>query len=74
VHWYYRHFENIGKDNKDIIPTQFVNDIGILYTFEKSKNTISLDVKNIANRQVFDNFAIQLPGRSVNLKINLNIF
>ncbi|WP_281615863.1 TonB-dependent receptor [Flammeovirga sp. SubArs3] len=73
IHEYYRHWENIGSDNKDMIPTQFVNDLGASYRFPKNKLAISLDVKNLFNEQVFDNFAIQQPGRGVYFKINYSI-
>lgn len=73
VYEYYRYWENIGSDNKDMIPTQFVNDIGASYRFPKNKFAISLDVKNLFNEQVFDNFAIQQPGRGIFFKLNYSI-
>lgn len=73
VHEYYRYWESIGSDNKDMIPTQFVNDLGASYRFPKNKLAISLDVKNLFNEQVFDNFAIQQPGRGIYFKVNYSI-
>ncbi|MGB0838139.1 MAG: TonB-dependent receptor [Flavobacteriaceae bacterium] len=72
VHWYYRHFENIGKDNKDILPTQFVNNMGLVYVFPNA-TSLSFDVQNLADKQVYDNFGIQLPGRAFYVKLNINI-
>ena len=74
VHEFYRHWENIGKYAKDIIPTQFVNSVGVSYRFPKKKLSISLDFRNVFNEQVFDNFAIQQPGRGFYCKLNYKIF
>ncbi|AZQ65051.1 TonB-dependent receptor [Flammeovirga pectinis] len=74
VHEFYRNWESIGKYDKDMIPTQFVNNAGVSYSFPKRKMSLSIDVKNIFNEQVFDNFAIQQPGRGVFMKINYSIF
>ncbi|KXX67580.1 TonB-dependent receptor [Flammeovirga sp. SJP92] len=74
VYEYFRYWENIGSDNKDIIPTQFVNDLGASYRFPQNKLALSLDIKNLFNEQVFDNFAIQQPGRGVYFKVSYSIF
>ncbi|NME68863.1 TonB-dependent receptor [Flammeovirga aprica] len=74
VHKYYRYWEHIGSDNKDHIPTQFVNDIGASYRFPQNKLAVSLDIKNVFNEQVFDNFAIQQPGRGFYFKVSYSIF
>ncbi|WP_044202251.1 TonB-dependent receptor [Flammeovirga sp. OC4] len=74
VHEYYRYWYHIGSDNKDVIPTQFVNDIGASYRFPQNKLAISLDIKNIFNEQVFDNFAIQQPGRGFYFKVSYSVF
>jgi outer membrane cobalamin receptor len=73
IHEFFRFWENIGKYDKDIIPTQFVNDIGVNYRFPKNKISMSLDLRNLFNEQVFDNFAIQKPGRGLYFKINYQI-
>ncbi|MBD0402388.1 TonB-dependent receptor [Flammeovirga sp. EKP202] len=73
IHEYYRHWKTFGHTNKDMIPTQFVNDIGATYRFPKNKLVVSMDLKNIFNEQVFDNFAIQQPGRSIFFKVNYTI-
>ena len=70
VHWFYRDWESLGGAGKDIIPTQKVYNLGVLHTFPNKKLSISFDVKNILNRQVFDNYALQRPGRALYFKIN----
>jgi uncharacterized protein YxeA len=74
VHWFYRDWESLGGTGKDIIPTQLVSDIGITHTFPNKKVAISLDARNIFNRQVFDNYALQKPGRAFYIKLNYTIF
>lgn len=70
---FYKHSEIIGEFNKDKIPAQWVNSCGIGYTFPKQKISLSLDVNNVFNEQIFDNYAIQKPGRSTFFKITYTI-
>ena len=74
VHWFYRDWESLGGTGKDIIPTQLVSDAGIAHTLPNKKTTISFDARNIFNRQVFDNYALQKPGRAFYIKLNYSIF
>ncbi|CAM1357918.1 TonB-dependent receptor [Tenacibaculum xiamenense] len=62
-----------GADNKDEIPQQFSHNIGINYSFPNKKISIGLDCNNIFDAQLFDNFAIQKPGRAFFTKINWSI-
>ncbi len=70
---FYRHAETIGKDNKDEIPRQLVNNIGCGYTFPNNKWSLGVDLNNLFNEQVFDNYAVQKPGRSLFAKITYRI-
>nr|WKN39482.1 TonB-dependent receptor [Tunicatimonas sp. TK19036] len=54
-------------------PRQFVHDMGINYIFPNKKFVVSADVKNIFDKQVYDNFAVQKPGRAFYLKLNYTI-
>lgn len=74
VHEFFRDWEGVGKNNKPIIPTQIVHDLGIAYTLPNKKITLSFDAKNIFDRQVFDNWALQKPGRAFYGKITYKIF
>jgi outer membrane receptor protein involved in Fe transport len=60
---------NAGTDFFDI-PEQFVNDLGVSYRFPNRKFIVSFDAKNIFDKQAFDNFAVQKPGRAFYLKLN----
>jgi len=73
---YIHPFETIWKlrpSDTDITPPQFIQDIGISYLFPNRKLTASFDAKNILNREAYDNFAAQKPGRSFYVKLNYTI-
>src|SRR5690606_7602914 len=74
VHEFFRDWEGVGRNNKPIIPTQIVHDLGIAYTLSNQKITFSFDAKNMFDRQVFDNWALQKPGRAFYGKITYKIF
>ena len=54
-------------------PTQFTHDIGASYRFPSGKLVASLDVKNLLNAEIYDNFMVQKPGRGVYVKLNYTI-
>lgn len=75
VHKFYKNWASLGgSESKATIPTQFVHDIGIIYRFPKQQFSLSFDVKNIFNEQVFDNWALQKPGRAFYIKLTYNLF
>lgn len=51
-------------------PRQYIQDFGLSYAFPGSKWVVSGDIKNMFDRQAYDNFAVQKPGRAFYLKIN----
>ncbi len=73
VQQFFRDWEAFGDKNRPDIPTQFVHDVGVAYTFPNKKLTVGFDAKNILNRQVFDNWALQKPGRAFYVKISYRI-
>jgi outer membrane receptor protein involved in Fe transport len=54
----------------DKTTAQFPHDLGLSYTFPSKKIIVSFDAKNITDEQVYDNFAVQKPGRAFYLKLN----
>ncbi len=74
THEFFRDWENLGSANKIIIPTQALHDIGITYTLPNRKWTLAFNAKNIFDTQVFDNYALQKPGRAFFGKITYSIF
>lgn len=73
VHEFYRNWESLGGAGKAIIPSQLVHDLGLLYTFPKKQLSFGLDVKNLTNEQVFDNWALQRPGRMILFKLSYTL-
>lgn len=53
--------------------TQFYHDIGGNYRTPNGRIVVSVDLKNIFNAEVYDNFGVQKPGRGVYLKLNYMI-
>lgn len=68
-----RDWSNVGSNNLAIIPDLLTTDLGLSYAFPKHKVTLSLDAKNIFDRQVYDNYGLQKPGRALYLKLNYRI-
>lgn len=64
-----RNWANVGSSNLSRIPTQYPMDLGVTYRFPKNKIVLSLDVKNIMDKQVYDNYGLQKPGRAFYAKI-----
>lgn len=54
-------------------PRQFIHDLGVNYIFPNKKFVVSADVRNIFDTQVYDNFAVQKPGRAFYLKLNYTL-
>lgn len=74
VHEFFLRWPSLGvADQKDVVPTQLVFDAGLSYTFPSEKLSLALDVSNILNEQVYDNFLLQKPGRAIFAKINFQL-
>lgn len=54
-------------------PRQYINDLGATYTFPDRKLAVSVDLRNVFDKQVYDNFAVQKPGRALYVKLNYTI-
>ncbi|RKR11546.1 outer membrane receptor protein involved in Fe transport [Flavobacterium sp. 90] len=54
-------------------PAQFSQDLGLSYAFPNKQFVVSFDAKNIFDKQIFDNYAVQKPGRAFYLKLNYTI-
>ncbi len=73
---YVHPFETIWqlkRDEFNVTPTQFIQDLGVSYRFPNQKLVFSFDAKNIFNKEAYDNFASQKPGRAFYFKINYSI-
>lgn len=59
----------LGSNNQDIIPAQFSHNLAANYALANGKYNISLECRNLADNDLFDNYKLQKPGRSVFLKL-----
>lgn len=59
-----------GQPDWSLTPSQFTHDIGLSYGFPSKKLIASIDVKNLMNAEIYDNFSIQKPGRGIYFKLN----
>jgi outer membrane cobalamin receptor len=74
VNWFYLYWSNDGRrDTKSIIPTQWVQYAGASYALVNNKAALSMEVRNLGGEALYDNFNVQLPGRSWNLKLSVFI-
>ncbi|UBM58736.1 carboxypeptidase-like regulatory domain-containing protein [Marinilongibacter aquaticus] len=62
---------NLNAPN--IIPNQVNHSFGAVYTPNFDRISISVQVKNIFNRALYDNFRVQNAGRSLHVKANYRI-
>lgn len=58
---------------KSVVPTQQIHNTGMIYHPVNSDFSFSLNIQNIFNAEVFDNFGIPRPGINYNIKINYSI-
>jgi len=56
-----------------VTPAQYAQNLGTSYVFPSKKFIIALDVKNLFNAEIYDNFGVQKPGRGFYLKLNYSI-
>ena len=70
VNRYYLGWPSLGAPaEKMFIPTQFVQDAGLSYAFSQGRYSINLACRNLFDRQVYDNYLLQKPGRFLSLKL-----
>ncbi|HTU61075.1 MAG TPA: TonB-dependent receptor, partial [Polyangiales bacterium] len=73
VHEFYLRWPSLGEQStKAVVPTQVTSDLGVSYTFapiSAGTFTLACDVRNLFDAEVYDNYALQKPGRSVFGKI-----
>lgn len=62
-------FEKPKIDTDLVIPSQNLHSAGVVYSLNKEKINFGLEVRNIFDEKLFDNFKVQKAGRSFYLKI-----
>lgn len=70
VHEFYLTWEKLGNiASKNVIPTQFIQDLNVECTFKEGKYNIAATLNNFTNVRAYDNFNIQKPGIAFYLKL-----
>lgn len=72
VHAFYKGWESVGlKKFKAIIPAQFIQHAGATYQMPVKglKTSLTAEVHNLTNSEVYDFFGVQKPGRAFYLKL-----
>lgn len=69
VHSFYLYWANEGAaDTKRTIPEQMAHDANVVYAFKDGRYNLALECRNITDKRLYDNFSLQKPGRSFNVK------
>jgi outer membrane receptor for ferrienterochelin and colicin len=66
---YYKSVRTTSRDRSKFIPSSFTMDAGLEYSLWRSRLSFSLEVRNLADEEVYDQFELPLPGRSFATKI-----
>ncbi len=56
-----------------IIPKQHLVNTGFQVSFPAQRMALGFDIKNLLNKDIYDNYRVQRAGRSIHLKINYSI-
>jgi len=60
-------------EREDVIPRQVAHNAGITFSLPERHLAINTNVRNIFNAQLFDNYAVQKPGRAVYVKVSYQL-
>jgi hypothetical protein len=67
-------FSTVWPDSEWFVtPAQYAQNLGMSYVSPSKKIILALDVKNVFNAEIYDNFGVQKPGRGFYLKLNYSI-
>jgi outer membrane receptor protein involved in Fe transport len=75
VHAFWLYWPSRGGD-KLSIPKQLSHDLNAVYSLKNGRYNIGLEVRNITDKRLYDNFSLQKPGRGfyMNLRYFFNSF
>ncbi|MEZ4471509.1 MAG: TonB-dependent receptor [bacterium] len=72
VHGFYLFWESEGrKDGKLAVPDRFTQDVGVSLRSRGGRLTVTGEARNVTDEAVFDNVGVQLPGRSLPVKLEV---
>lgn len=66
VHEFFLYWPSRGEEKKNI-PSQLSHDLSLVYSIAEGRYNVSLEVRNITNTLMYDNFSLQKPGRGIYL-------
>jgi len=61
------------KSTNYYIPTQWIQNVALTYSFKKGLYNISVESKNLTDQIAYDNAKLQKPGRSFSIKLRYNL-
>ncbi|WP_028526890.1 TonB-dependent receptor [Runella limosa] len=75
VHAFWLYWPSRGGD-KLSIPQQLSHDLNAVYSLKNGRYNIGVEVRNITDKRLYDNFSLQKPGRGfyMNLRYFFNSF
>lgn len=74
THEFYIDWPSLGtKNSKDKLPTQISHDLLATYMMKNGKYNVTFEVRNLTDALLYDNFSLQKPGRSFNVKLRYYI-
>ncbi|MEL6822624.1 MAG: hypothetical protein AAFP70_12745 [Calditrichota bacterium] len=65
----------LDEDNanpQNIIPSQYQHDLGFTYNWDKAYSSITLQINNLLDAELFDNYRVPKPGRYIALKVTFS--
>lgn len=69
VNKFYLYWPGQGsKEGKMEVPTQWAHDVSMVYAIGGGKYNIAVECMNLTDSELFDNYALQKPSRSFNVK------
>ena len=71
--YYLRPEPDGGGNSKFVIPAQFYQNIGISQKFSKLNLLFAIEVQNVFDRKLYDNFRVQKPGRTLQILIRYTL-
>ena len=75
THEYFLYWEVDGaRELKNRIPVQVLHHTGVSYALGQHGLSFALEVNNLTNAKSYDNFKVQLPGRSLSFKIRMYLY
>ena len=74
IHSYYLSFTGLGaKATKKVIPEQLCHNVSVGYSLCDGRYSIMAECTDITDAKLYDNYRLQKPGRSFNLKFRYYI-